>query len=349
MVGERWHPLSGHNAPDDLLAEASRPLKKIMCVNATAWRFESQVAHLRRLMPHSMGKTSRSQMFSSAFILIKTVIFGETRRETSAFCSFPTTFSSNGPPELGVPSEFLPLASRLGGECEDIVNLRKFTADEFSQLHTVLMDLCKFLAGVQQHEDGASPDRPVASLGKVKTWEPATMLRQRKVGWVSGKWQFGTASHSFQGLWVLNMRCIEIEVFTLDLAPIFTVDTAQQDWKRDWKQVPGFARAAELGFEDDAPLHNCLQDVALGRRNPYSCIGPHTTRTIQQLLPFLFWPLYLSLSLPPVRSPGDPRNLSRSTALDHPVPLLSLSLSLFTSRRPWHVNDVGQAAGAHWN
>eukprot|EP00913_Durusdinium_trenchii_P007481 g7033.t1 len=31
--------------------------------------------------------------------------------------------------------------------CEDIVNLRKFTADEFSQLHTVLMDLCKFLAG----------------------------------------------------------------------------------------------------------------------------------------------------------------------------------------------------------
>ncbi|CAK9026451.1 unnamed protein product [Durusdinium trenchii] len=30
---------------------------------------------------------------------------------------------------------------------KDIVNLRKFTADEFSQLHTVLMDLCKFLAG----------------------------------------------------------------------------------------------------------------------------------------------------------------------------------------------------------
>lgn len=30
---------------------------------------------------------------------------------------------------------------------KDIVNLRKFTADEFSQLHTVLMDLCKFLSG----------------------------------------------------------------------------------------------------------------------------------------------------------------------------------------------------------
>lgn len=30
---------------------------------------------------------------------------------------------------------------------KDIVNLRKFTADEFSQLHAVLMDLCKFLSG----------------------------------------------------------------------------------------------------------------------------------------------------------------------------------------------------------
>ena len=30
---------------------------------------------------------------------------------------------------------------------QDIVNLRKFTADEFSQLHAVLMDLCKFLSG----------------------------------------------------------------------------------------------------------------------------------------------------------------------------------------------------------
>ena len=30
---------------------------------------------------------------------------------------------------------------------KDIVNLRKFTADEFSQLHNVLMDMCRFLAG----------------------------------------------------------------------------------------------------------------------------------------------------------------------------------------------------------
>ncbi|CAJ1388363.1 unnamed protein product, partial [Effrenium voratum] len=30
---------------------------------------------------------------------------------------------------------------------KDIVNLRKFTADEFSHLHTVLMELCKFVAG----------------------------------------------------------------------------------------------------------------------------------------------------------------------------------------------------------
>lgn len=30
---------------------------------------------------------------------------------------------------------------------KDIVDLRKFTADEFSQLHTVLLDLCKFMAG----------------------------------------------------------------------------------------------------------------------------------------------------------------------------------------------------------
>lgn len=27
------------------------------------------------------------------------------------------------------------------------MNLRKFTADEFSQLHNVLMDMCRFLAG----------------------------------------------------------------------------------------------------------------------------------------------------------------------------------------------------------
>ena len=30
---------------------------------------------------------------------------------------------------------------------KDIVNLRKFTADEFSQLHAVLLDVCRFLAG----------------------------------------------------------------------------------------------------------------------------------------------------------------------------------------------------------
>mmetsp|Transcript_3248 Transcript_3248/g.7679 ORF Transcript_3248/g.7679 Transcript_3248/m.7679 type:complete len:596 (+) Transcript_3248:69-1856(+) len=30
---------------------------------------------------------------------------------------------------------------------KDIVNLRKFTADEFSQLHTVLLDMCRFLTG----------------------------------------------------------------------------------------------------------------------------------------------------------------------------------------------------------
>ena len=30
---------------------------------------------------------------------------------------------------------------------KDIVNLRKFTADEFSQLHEVLNDMCRFLAG----------------------------------------------------------------------------------------------------------------------------------------------------------------------------------------------------------
>lgn len=43
--------------------------------------------------------------------------------------------------------QFLSLQPQRLRNAQDIVNLRKFTADEFSQLHTVLMDLCKFLSG----------------------------------------------------------------------------------------------------------------------------------------------------------------------------------------------------------
>ena len=43
---------------------------------------------------------------------------------------------------------------------QDIVDLRKFTADEFSQLHAVLMDLCKFLSG-------GCPQRPRVGKSRV--------------------------------------------------------------------------------------------------------------------------------------------------------------------------------------
>lgn len=57
---------------------------------------------------------------------------------------------------------------------KDIVNLRKFTADEFSQLHTVLLDMIRFLAG-----QGMS-QRLVSDLNDQKKTSAVTAMNHQR-------------------------------------------------------------------------------------------------------------------------------------------------------------------------